>query len=77
MKDYANDVKTLCEIRIKLTKNKTTEPWTMEDLLIVLKQLEKDKARDPEGYANEIFKEEVAGKDLLQALLKNNESHTN
>ena len=49
----------------------------MEDLLIVLKQLEKDKARDPEGYANEIFKEEVAGKDLLQALLKNNESHTN
>ena len=38
--------------------------------MIVLKQLGKDKARDPEGYANEIFKEEVAGTDLLKAILK-------
>ena len=30
----------------------------------------KDKARDPEGYANEIFKEEVVGTDLLKAILK-------
>jgi hypothetical protein len=42
----------------------------MEDLKEVLKHLDRDKSRDPEGYANEIFRDEVAGSDLLEALLK-------
>ena len=42
----------------------------MDDIKEVLKHLEKDKSRDPEGYANKIFKEEVAGTDLLEAVLK-------
>ena len=42
----------------------------MEDLKLALKQLKRDKARDPEGFINEIFKEQVAGVDLLSAVLK-------
>ena len=60
----------LCEIGLKLTESNKTQEWTMDDLKEVLKQLEKDKSRDPEGFANEIFKEDVAGSDLLDALLK-------
>ena len=39
-------------------------------MLIVLKYLGKDKARDAESYLNEIFKEEVAGSYSLEALVK-------
>ena len=42
----------------------------MDDLKEVLKHLDKDKSRDPEGYANELFKEDVAGSDLLETVLK-------
>ena len=42
----------------------------MDDLKEVLKQLDKDKSRDPEGYANKFFREETAGKDLLEAVIK-------
>ena len=42
----------------------------MEDLKEALKHLDKDKSRDPEGFANELFKEDVAGVDLLEAVLK-------
>ena len=27
IKDYEDDVNTLCEIRVKLTQNNKTEPW--------------------------------------------------
>ena len=36
----------------------------MDDLKLALKQLGKEKSRDPEGFNNELFKEEVAGDDL-------------
>ena len=36
----------------------------------VLKQLGRDKARDADGYANEMFMLSVAGEDLQQAVLK-------
>ena len=36
----------------------------------VLNHLKKDKSRYPEGWAYELFKEETAGTDLLEALLK-------
>ena len=70
LKDLENDTNTLCEIRLKLTEKNKTEPWTMDDLKFALKHLESDKSRDPEGYANELFKESVAGDDLLLAVLK-------
>ena len=41
----------------------------MDQLDTVLKYLKKNKSRDPLGYANEIFQEGVAGKDLKLAIL--------
>jgi hypothetical protein len=70
LKDLEQDVNTLCEIRVKITRSNKTEPWSMEELKDVLKHLEKDKSRDPEGYANELFKEAAAGTDLLLGVLK-------
>ena len=68
--DLQMDVNTLCELRVKISESNKSEKWTIEDLKTVLKQLDKDKSRDPEGHANEIFKEGVAGEDLLEATLK-------
>ena len=55
--------------RIDLAKIKKSEPWTKEDLETVLKHLKKNKSRDPNNHANEIFHIEAAGKDLMHALL--------
>ena len=33
-------------------------------------QLKNDKSRDPNGLANELFKEDAAGSDLKEAILK-------
>ena len=41
----------------------------MKHLEAVLKDLKKDKARDPHGWINEIFKEGVAGNNLKKSLL--------
>ena len=60
----------LCEERMKLVQSNKSDPWEMDDLLTVLKKLGKDKARDADGFCNELFKEEVAGNDLLKAVLK-------
>ena len=68
--EYEEDINTVCEMRVKTSKNNKTNPWTMEDLIVVLKELPKGKSRDPEGYANEIFRDDVAGHDLKEALLK-------
>ena len=59
----------LCYKRLKDAKNNKMEPWTMDDLEAVLNQLKKNKSRDPLGYANEIFRPEVAGIDLKTAIL--------
>ena len=61
---------TLCMERLKHCKNTKTEPWTMEELEDVLKELGKDKSRDAMGYANEIFTLSVAGSDLKLGILK-------
>ena len=42
----------------------------MKDLDKVLSALKTDKARDPNGWINDIFKDEVAGKDLKVSMLK-------
>ena len=41
----------------------------MDDLKIVQNHLKKNKSRDPLGYANEIFRPEVAGRDFKKAIL--------
>ena len=59
----------LAEKLMKVAKNNKTPPWEIKDIEKVLKQLKKDKSRDPLGLANEIFRSEVAGDDLKKALL--------
>ena len=70
LKQLEKDTNTLCEIRVRTSQTNKTQEWTLEDLKEVLKQLGNDKSRDPEGHINEIFKESVAGTDLLKATLK-------
>ena len=70
LKDLEKDTNLVCELRVKVSKENKTQPWTMEDLMEVTKYLKKDKSRDPEGYANELFKQDAAGTDLLNATLK-------
>ena len=69
--EHIKDAKEiLCEKLLKLAKSEKTPPWKMKDLDEVLKNLKKDKSRDPMGLANEIFRPEVAGDDLKLAILK-------
>ena len=60
----------MCEMRLKSAKNNKTPPWTMKDLNRVLGYLKNNKSRDPFGLCNELFKEDIAGKDLKCAILK-------
>lgn len=46
------------------------KPWTMAQLVEVLKGLKKEKCRDPLDLVNDIFHTDVAGKDMLKGLLK-------
>ena len=70
LKDVEADNNKLCELQLKLSKSVRTKPWGMEDLKEALKGLAKDKSRDADGYANELFALEVAGDDLLLAVFK-------
>ena len=70
LEDYEKDVVKLCESRLKMCKLKRVNPWTMDDLNLAIKDLDKGKSRDALGYANELLKEEVAGTDLKLATLR-------
>ena len=70
LREHEQETNKLCEARMKLVKLNKTESWDMDDLREAIKKLGKDKSRDAQGHANEIFKEEVAGSDLLKAVLK-------
>ena len=64
------DKEELCYSRLKSAGRNKTPPWTMDQLETVLKYLKRNKSRDPYGYANDIFKDDVAGDDLKLAILK-------
>ena len=70
LEEYEDETNKVCELRMKECQANITEPWDEDDLKLVLKQLAKNKSRDADGLANDIFKEEVAGSDLLRAVLK-------
>ena len=59
----------LCRERLMLSNKNKTNDWTMDDLEEALAQLKKNKARDPQGLANEIFRPDVAGTDLKKSIL--------
>ena len=62
--------KSLCKNILKLAGSNKTPDWKMKDLKRVLKNLKKQKSRDPLGLANDIFRPEVAGDDLKLAIVK-------
>ena len=68
LKSYEATENKLCEERLKLCSLNKTEPWTLDDLNEAIKDLDKNKARDAIGHANEILK--CAGCDLKLAILK-------
>ena len=70
LKDLESDTNKLCDLRLKLSKTKKTKAWDIEDLKFAIKGLKKNKSRDADGYANELFAITVAGDDLLLAVLK-------
>ena len=53
----------LFSMRLKISQNKKSKTWHMKDLESVLKELKPQKARDPNGWINEIFSSEVADKN--------------
>ena len=59
----------LFKLRLSLSACNKSRPWEMKELEQVLNSLKKDKARDPNGWINEIFKEGVAGRDLKKSML--------
>ena len=60
----------LFKMRLKISEGKKSEPWKMKNLEEAIKHLKNDKARDPDGLINELFKNEVAGNSLRLSLLK-------
>ena len=68
--DIKNMKTELFNVRLELSGMRKSDPWLMEHLDAALKGLKKNKARDPNGWANEIFKEGVAGKDMKISMLK-------
>ena len=73
IKDIFEDMKELKEdlfkTRLNIATRRKSKPWTMSNLESALKALKKNKARDPNGWANELFTDGVAGHQLKLSLL--------
>jgi hypothetical protein len=50
-------------------KLKPAALWTLEDLEKVIKTLKSNQSRDPNGMIGELFKPNIAGKDLKKAVI--------
>ena len=60
----------LFNLRKNLSKSRKSKPWEIKDLEKAMKSLKKNKARDPNGWINDLFKEGVAGTNLKLSMLK-------
>ena len=73
IKDELKEIKKLkeelFELRLELSKCNKSAPWTMDQLEVILKHLKHGKARDPNGWSNELFSNEVAGMNLKLSML--------
>ena len=61
---------SLFQMRLMLTRKTKSESWNINQLEKVLSSLKGNKARDPHGMINELFKPGVIGQDLKQSLLQ-------
>ena len=59
----------LFNLRKQLCAKRESNPWEIKNLESAMKSLKKDKTRDPNGWINEIFKEDVAGTNLKISML--------
>ena len=63
-------VKTeLWRMTLEGLEEKESDDWSIRDLDRVVKDLKKNKTRDPHGHINEIFKPNIMGHDMKVALL--------
>ena len=60
----------VCDRRLQEASKSKTPEWTVKDVKVAIKHLKRGKSKDPLGYPNELFKEEVAGGDLILAITK-------
>jgi hypothetical protein len=59
----------LWDLRFESLKGKPFTPWTIDDLEAATKSLKNNQSRDPNDMINELFKPNIAGKDLKKALV--------
>ena len=67
--DLKSRKRIIFKLKLKLAESNISELWTMSDLEKALADLKDNKARDNDGYINEIFKKNVIGTDLKKSLL--------
>ena len=60
----------LFQMRLSLAKKTKSENWSLKQLEKVLSSLKCNKARDPHGVINELFRPDVIGQDLKLSLLQ-------
>jgi hypothetical protein len=74
MKTEFSDMKKLkdqlFELRLRLANSNKSGSWTMDDLEFILKHIKTGKARDPNGWVNDLFRNDIAGKYLKMSMLK-------
>ena len=68
-RDIQEQTEELCKLRLGVTKQNKSPEWTLKDLEKAFSNLKRNKARDPEGLCNELFKPNVAGTDLMKSML--------
>ena len=55
--------------RLHLCEKQKSKPWNMNHLEAAVKELKKDKARDPNGWLNDLFMIDIAGTNLKISIL--------
>ena len=69
LKPMEKNKRRIFKLKMKLASSRKSPPWEMKHLEKALSNLKNKKARDSEGFINEIFKPSVIGKNLKKSLL--------
>ena len=69
LKDLENLKEELCKKRLELSKMFKSKAWDLKSLKKILSKPKSNKARDPHGLINDLFKPGVCGSDLEKSLL--------
>ena len=69
LESIRKDKSKMYKMKMALASSRKSDQWNMKDLEKALNNLKNKKARDSEGFLNEIFKIDVIGDDLKTSLL--------